>query len=262
MVALGYIDAPDEDTDKTVQETIESNRLNLANLTYDANQLDVTLEILNSCELPFQESLTVKLLKAACYLGMSQRKQAKEILEPLQDGERTPPRVDMMLGTLAFAEGHSDIALEHLARVQAAEPRLPGLHVKLGEVFTERNEFELAGDAFEKALEIDAESPAALAGLARVKLESGDAQGALDCGLIAAELVHYYPRVHYVIGKALAALGDRQGAMEALELTVKQAPRFSKAHQELATLYRETGRFQEAKDAEMYATGILKYQPK
>ena len=92
---------------------------------------------------------------------------------------------------------------------------------------------ELAIEAYEKALSIDGESPLAFAGLARAKLELGDPQAALDNALIAAELVHHFPRVHYVIGKALVALGDFDGGVEALELCVKQAPKMAAAHKTL-----------------------------
>ena len=102
----------------------------------------------------------------------------------------------------------------------AAEPRLPHLHNKLGEVYLTMKRYPEALAAFEKALEIDSESPMACAGIARAQLELGDPQAALDQALIAAELVHYFPRVHFTIGKALLQLGDSQGAIEALSWKV------------------------------------------
>ena len=147
----------------------------------------------------------------------------------------------MMLGTLEFADGKPDKVLEHLHLVADAESRLPGLHCKLGEVYLDTGRHEMAIEAFEKALTVDAESPLAFAGMARAKLEIGDPQAALDNALIAAELVHHFPRAHFVIGKSLAALGDYNGAVEALELCVKQAPRMSAAHKTLASAYRNLG---------------------
>ena len=87
------------------------------------------------------------------------------------------PRMHMMLGALEFADGNPAAALEHLQQVAAAEPRLPYLHNKLGEVYLETKRYALAIAAFEKALEIDGESPVAFAGLARARLETGDPQG-------------------------------------------------------------------------------------
>jgi tetratricopeptide (TPR) repeat protein len=163
----------------------------------------------------------------------------------------------MMLGTLEFAEGNADEALRHLDLAGEAEPRLPGLHNKLGEVYLSTKRYDRAVAAFEKALAIDPDSPVAYAGLGRAKLELGNPQGALDDALIAAELVHHFPRVHLIIGRALAALGDDAGAVEALELCVKQAPRYADAHAALAAAYRNLGKMDKAMAAELRAKGTL-----
>jgi tetratricopeptide (TPR) repeat protein len=167
------------------------------------------------------------------------------------------PRLHMMLGTLEFTDGNSQRALEHLNRVGDAEARLPGLYSRLGDVYLGTKEFALAIAAFEKSLAIDGESPLAYAGLARAKLELGNPQAALDHALVAAELVHHFPRVHYVIGKALVALGDYEGAVEALELCVKQSPRMSAAHKSLARAYRSLGQSDKAMASELRAKGTL-----
>jgi tetratricopeptide (TPR) repeat protein len=134
---------------------------------------------------------------------------------------------------------------------------LPFLHNKLGEIYLETKRYPLAIEAFEKALTIDGESPIAFAGLARAKLETGDPQAALDNALIAAELIHYFPRAHLTIGKALLALGETQAAVEALELCVKQAPRMVAAHKSLASAYRNLGQLDKAMAAELRSKGTL-----
>lgn len=162
-----------------------------------------------------------------------------------------------MLGTLEFADGNADKALSHLNLVGDADSRLPGLHCNLGDVYLDTGRHKQAVEAFEKALAIDEESPVAYAGLARAKLEMGDPQAALDNALVAAELVYHFPRVHFVIGKSLAALGDFDGAVEALELCVKQAPRMQVAHKTLASAYRNLGQTDKALAAELRAKGTL-----
>jgi superkiller protein 3 len=134
---------------------------------------------------------------------------------------------------------------------------LPGLHNKLGEVYLSTKRYGQALAAFEKALSIDPDSPVAYAGLGRAKLELGDHQGALDDSLVAAELIHHFPRVHFTIGKALAALGDDAGAVEAFELCVKQAPRYADAHAALAQAYRNLGKLDKAMAAELRSKGTL-----
>jgi len=257
LAALGYVDAPSEDVEKTIRDTIDCNQFNLAQSLADARDFRAAIEALAQLSADARESGPTQLLLATCYLGLEDREQARKTVEGLIACSPSEPRLHMMLGTLEFAEGNADEALQHLDLVAAAEPRLPGLHHKLGEVYLSTKRYDRAVAAFEKALAIDPDSPVAYAGLGRAKLELGDPQGALDDALIAAELVHHFPRVHLTIGRALTALGDDAGAVEALELCVKQAPRYADAHAALAAAYRNLGKMDKAMAAELRAKGTL-----
>jgi tetratricopeptide (TPR) repeat protein len=257
LVALGYIDAPSEDVEKTVRQTIAGNQFCLVQSLADSRQYAEAIAELEKLDESVRDTGPAQVLLAYCLLGIDDRQQARTVLETLAEAGSNEPRMHMMLGTLEFSDGNADKAIEHLSRVAETEPRLPGLHTKLGEVYLETERYELAVEAFEKALSIDAESPMAFAGLARARLEMGESQAALDQALIAAELVHFFPRVHLTIGKALLAMGDDVGAVEALELCVKQAPRMTDAHQSLATAYRHLGQMDKAMAAELRAKGTL-----
>jgi predicted AlkP superfamily phosphohydrolase/phosphomutase/tetratricopeptide (TPR) repeat protein len=257
LVALGYVNPPSDDVEKTICDTIACNCWNLAQSLADTFEFAAAIDVLDKLEEPLRSSAPVQILLANCYMGRGNRNKAREVLEKLLADNADVPRMYMMLGALEFAEGNNEAALSHLEKVQVTEPRLPALHNKLGEVYLETKRYDLALEAFEKALEIDGESPVAFAGLARAKLESGDPQTALDYALVAAELVHHFPRVHYVIGKALLALGDSAGAIEALELCVKQAPRLTAAHKSLASAYRNLGQLDKAMAAELRSKGTL-----
>jgi predicted AlkP superfamily phosphohydrolase/phosphomutase/tetratricopeptide (TPR) repeat protein len=257
LAALGYIDPPGEDAEKSLRETVSSNRCMLAQSLADSGEFAQAIEVLEGLDESLLASAPLQLQLAACYLGINDRQRARSILESLEQLACDAPRMHMMLGALEFSEGHPDAALAHLAEVAAVEPRLPNLHNRLGEIYLETSRHELAIAAFEKALEIDGESAVAFAGLARARLETGDPQGALEQALAAAELVHHFPRVHLTIGKALLALGDAAGAVEALELCVRQAPRMAAAHKSLASAYRNLGQLDKAMAAELRSKGTL-----
>jgi predicted AlkP superfamily phosphohydrolase/phosphomutase/tetratricopeptide (TPR) repeat protein len=257
LVALGYINPPSEDVEKTIRETISSNQFNLVQSLADSRDFPGAIAAIERLNDSLRKSDTIQLLLASCQMGVGDRESARATLEALAKAGCDEPRMHMMFGALEFAEKNSEKALEHLNRVSDTEQRLPGLHSKLGDVYLETGRYELAIEAFEKALAIDAESPMAYAGLARARLEMGDPQAALDHALVAAELVHHFPQVHFTIGKALVALGDYDGAVEALELCLKQAPRFSAAHKTLASAYRNLGQTDRAIAAELRAKGML-----
>jgi tetratricopeptide (TPR) repeat protein len=260
LVALGYVDPPDADDDKTRRETLASNQFQLAQSHVDAGEFAAAVEIVEQLDPIVRESTHAQILLASCLLGTGDRVRAREVLERLEqraDGRQDVPRLHMMLGALEFAEGRVDEALLRLQRVSAAEPRLPGLHARLGETYLAMARYQEAIGAFEKALTLDAESPVALAGLAKARLELGDPQAALDDALVAAGLVHHFPRIHLIIGRALLQLGDDPGAVEALELCVKQAPRWKEAHEVLAQAYRSAGRTADALKSELRARGVM-----
>ncbi|QDU89417.1 tetratricopeptide repeat protein [Pirellulimonas nuda] len=257
LVALGYIDAPSEDTEASVRDTIAQNQLVLAQSMVDAGEFQEALAVIDAIDPTLRETTPGQLLRASCLLALGDRAAARQTLAPLADSGEDAPRMHMMLGTLELADGDTEQALAHFQQVAAASPRLPGLHTKLGGVYLTVGRYDQAIEAYERALEIDPESPPALEGLARARLETGRPQEALDLALCAAEFVHQFPRAHLTIGRAMIALGDYPGAAEALELCVRQAPKLADAHRALAAVYRELGDSARAVESELRASRVL-----
>lgn len=257
LVALGYIEAPGEDTEKTIRQTINCNLMSLAESLVDSYKYSDAIQTIEQLDEPQRNLPAIQLMLASCYIGIQDKLKAREVLDNLAALGENHPRVNMILGVLELGEGRPEAALELLQTAMAAEPRLPNLHNRLGEVYLSMKRYDKAIAAFNKALEIDSESPVAFAGLARAHLENNNPQQSLEQGLIATELVHYFPRVHLTIGRALIALGEYEDAVEALELCVKQAPKLKTAHQSLATAYRKLGNNEKAMAAELRSQGTL-----
>jgi len=257
LVALGYVEAPGDDAEKTVRDTIAANEFNLIQSLVDSLRFADAIERLEELDAAVRESAAAQTLLASCLLATEDRTRARRVLQALAERMPENPRTLMMLGALDFAEGDADAAMRRLRAVAESEPRLPGLHNKLGQVLLETGRYAEALDAFERALAIDGDSPLAYTGRARARLEKGDPRGALDDAMTAAELVHHLPRAHYLIGRAYARLGQHEDAVEALEVCLKQAPRMKAAHAELATAYRHLGRHADAREAELRAERVL-----
>jgi predicted AlkP superfamily phosphohydrolase/phosphomutase/tetratricopeptide (TPR) repeat protein len=257
LVALGYVEAPSEDETTAAHDTQQQNLLSLAQSLHDARRMREALDAINKLDESLRGGPGVKLFAASCHLALDEREAARALLEPLTDTDESPPQRELMLAALDVADRKLFEAGERLERLRDRAPRSAGLHVKLGELYLDMSRYADAVKAFDTALAIDGDSAMALAGVARARLELGDHQGALDQALLAAELVHHFPRVHLTIGRALAAMGDDTGAVEALELCVKQAPRMRAAHHALSESYRRLGDEGRARDAELRARGVL-----
>lgn len=151
---------------------------------------------------------------------------------------RSIPTVNMLLGRLEAIDGNLEKSLEHLTKAEKAEPRLPGLHLQLGQTYLRMRRNESAIRAFQKALDIDSDNASAHEGLAAALQRLKRNDEALDHALTAVELVHDMPRAHLRLGITLVRMGRYEQAVQAFETCLKLAPMTGAAHRYLAMIYR------------------------
>ncbi len=151
------------------------------------------------------------------------------------------PWADLLMGIIQFEEGKMDEALASLLQAEQADPRLPDLHLRIGDVYLRQKRVDDAERAFERALEIDGDSPAAHLGLAMVHLRKRRNEQAAEQALHAVGLQHFLPLGHFYLGVALARLGHRDRAALAFETSLTMLPGLMASHRWLATLYRQPG---------------------
>jgi tetratricopeptide (TPR) repeat protein len=140
-----------------------------------------------------------------------------------------------------LVDGNIERGLEALLRAEQAEPRLPNLHVRLGETYLRLKRVEDAGRAFRRALEIDGDSPEAHVGLSSVYLRQRRFEEAASEALIAVGLQHFAPLGHFNLGIALCRLGQYERARLAFETSLTILPGLGAAHRWLSLLYARQG---------------------
>jgi predicted AlkP superfamily phosphohydrolase/phosphomutase/tetratricopeptide (TPR) repeat protein len=175
---------------------------------------------------------------------------AEHVLAAVTDqpiaSERTadpPPRpwADLLMGIIQFEEGDVDAALASLLKAESADPRLPDLHLRIGQAYLKQRRTSDAERAFVRALDIDGDSPEAHLGLAMVRLRQRRNEEAAEDALLAVGLQHYLPLGHFYLGVALARLGHRERATLAFETAVTMLPGLLAAHRWLAALWTQPG---------------------
>jgi len=154
-----------------------------------------------------------------------------------------PPRpwADLLMGIIQFEEGDVDAALASLLKAESADPRLPDLHLRIGQAYLRQRRTADAERAFLRAIDIDGDSPEAHLGLAMVRLRQRRNEEAAENALLAVGLQHYLPLGHFYLGVALARLGHRERATLAFETAVTMLPGLLAAHRWLAAICTQPG---------------------
>jgi tetratricopeptide (TPR) repeat protein len=279
LVALGYIEDPGAERAAAVAKTVREMHYNLAQSYLDAHRYSEALPLLEQLwdEAPDELRFAHRLADCCRTLGRladcrrtitallaTQERLAREARQKLLDyqGQHTldtalsePDRheirrlralaapsthtTDYLLGTLLVAEDKPAEALVHLRRAEAAELRLPALHLLLGQVYLKVKRWEDAERAFCKALDIDPHDAQAHFGLALSLLPRRRNVEAAEAVLAAVGLLYYFPQAHFQLGVALHRLGEIPRAIEAFQVALAQYPHFAEAHRRLALIYAQ-----------------------
>jgi len=252
LIALGYVEKPDENVEKTLKRTSNESRFFLARVHINKNQYQNALPILESLYQENQKETRYAFQLAKCYYATRDIEKCRETTESiLKKTKKETPQLQLLRGSLALIEKQYEKALEYLIKAESAEPRLPTLHQQIGQTYFRMCHFPDAERAFKKALEIDPDNAVSYDGLARVYLRMRRNEEAVSAALHAIGLLYYYPSAHYQLGMALARLGQYKRAAEAFEVVLAMAPGLKKAHRILKQLY--TRRLSQPEKADQHA---------
>ncbi len=265
FVALGYIQPQTEDQGKAVASAVREANYNLSRDYMDCRQYSNALPLLEELARDNPKELRFKLQLAQCYLSLDRKAESRAILKEVLEfkpekpecnsGQESQPAVqenpeaettprawaDWLIGTMELADGKPEDGLASLLRAEKAEPRLPNLHLRLGETYLRCKRLADAMRAFQRALEIDGDSPEAHVGLSSIYLRKRRFEEAASEALIAVGLQHFAPLGHFNLGIALARLGERERAILAFETSLTILPGLAVAHRWLGLLYSQPG---------------------
>src|SRR5581483_2351189 len=196
FVALGYIQPQTEDQGKAVASAVREANYNLSRDYMDCRQYANALPLLEELAKESPKEMRFKLQLAQCYLSLDRRAESRAILKEVLEFKPEKPQTastaevpepapteespevettsrawaDWLIGTMELADGRPEQGLACLLRAEQAEPRLPNLHLRLGETYLRCKRLDDALRAFQRALEIDGDSPEAHVGLSSIYL--------------------------------------------------------------------------------------------
>ncbi len=146
------------------------------------------------------------------------------------------------------SQGKWDEATAEYKRILDQNPGLPGIHYRLGRIFSAKTppEAEDAKKEFEEELKIDPSNASAEFMLGETARQAGQWDDAIRHFSRASKLDEGFVEAYLALGMSLNAAGKFPDAMEPLQNYVKMQPADPAGHYQLATAYARTGRKEDA----------------
>jgi len=159
---------------------------------------------------------------------------------------------DSMLASLKRGDtyrrrGEFGAALRDLGQAAFLDPAAPRPIELLGDVQAAMGQYEAAATEYQRYLTIDDRAPAVLYKLALAHYRNGMAPKAADPLRRAVAIDDRFAEAHYLLGLSLRDT-DRDQAQRALRRALEVNATFAAAREELARLYEDMGRHQDAID--------------
>jgi predicted AlkP superfamily phosphohydrolase/phosphomutase/tetratricopeptide (TPR) repeat protein len=264
MIALGYIERPDENRQIAVEKTVRELQYNLSEAYQDVDRHLEAREILRGLHEadPDEQRFAVRLFVSCQALGLKEEmrcivdgldgrrralfEEAKaKIEEPESLGEEErrelvrwrhlarfqPVVVDYLKAQLLIAEKRPQEALAVLEGIPES-----GLLLQTGDLYFGLRRGRDAQDVYERALTLDPDNVRAYLGVCRLALRRRKFPVAALAALDVLQRVDHDPLAHYLLGVALAGMKEYARAAETFRAAISFNPHFPEAHLRLATL--------------------------
>ena len=235
LVALGYIEKPNEDREKAVAETVRELSYNAARSYMDANRHLEAAESLEKLWEDWPDEYRFGLHLATCYQALERVAEGRKVLEELfERKERNAAEAREQLAK--WREEHPDVKFEDLEEKEQRDLRK--LRAEAG-----RNPF-----AFEYLMGVQ-------------ELADGDAEAALIYFENAAAMNADSVQLHIEKGRALLELKRWEDAQESFERAIELDPESPAAHVGLCRSFLRRRQNREAARTALKAIGLLHFNP-
>ena len=270
MIALGYIERPEENREAAVAAAIRDLRYNLAEAYQDAGRHQEAYAILSDLYgADADEQRFAVALFVSCQ-ALGKHEEMRRIVDDL-DGRRRalyeeaktkllqqdsaqngpelarwrnfarfePSKIDYLKAQVWVAGRRWADALAALEGMADSNLLRPGLFLQKADLYRRLGRPRDARQVYEQALAIDPDNVQAYIGLCRMALREREYGAASQSALDALQRVYDDPLAHYLLGRALAGLQEYARAAEAYRAAIAVNPHFPQAHARLADLLQK-----------------------
>jgi tetratricopeptide (TPR) repeat protein len=160
----------------------------------------------------------------------------------------TSPQAQQLDAEAFESQGNWDKAAAEYKRILEQNPRLPGIHYRLGRIFLAKTpaDAEEAKKEFDAELKIDPSNASAEFMLGEMDRQAGQWDQAAAHFLRASKIDEGFAEAYLALGMSLNSAGKFPDAIAPLQTYVKMQPADPAGHYQLGTAYARSGHKQEA----------------
>ncbi|KKN66833.1 hypothetical protein LCGC14_0467730 [marine sediment metagenome] len=182
---------------------------------------------------PLQTDRSVLVAEALFLEGLVP--EAMEVMASIFEAFPSSPTGQFMGGMVALHDGQAYRALDLFEQASRTNPPFPQLYYYLGQAYLMSDRPAKAAEAYRRSIELVDAFPARV-GLADALYRIGDYEQSAEAAARAASLEYTHPRCHFLLGRALAKLGEIDRAKDSFETALRLDPKDSLAGRALAAL--------------------------
>ena len=253
FVDLGYIDEIPDDAGAAAAGTERENNWNMARAAMYGGRFSMALPLLEACfhEVPSRPDFAQLLARCQIRLGLLD--EAEATVARALDRFAGNERVALIRASIAMQKNDMAAALAALEPLAAGEVGDVDTLLMLAQSYAALRRWDDAERAVARLLTIDPHNAAGLLTRARMELRQGRPEQARETALDAIGLQYGNPQGHFILGMALANLGEWEQAERPLQNCLALNKGFVQASRLLARVYRRLGEAEKASLTETQA---------
>lgn len=240
LIELGYIDKPNEDLSKAIQDATNESQYYLARNYMDGNKMEEAIPILEKLVSIEEGAYRFYEKLSQCYLSEKMFKECESLILEIAKKIKDPPlSAKYIEGRLYAQTNRLKQANTIFEKLLEDAPDNSSLHVEIAKIHHGAQNWSKAEVSYKKATEFDPSNVIALHGLGLCKLRLDRPEEALEDLFAVIEQKYFYPQCHFHIAETLVHLGKYDEAAHAFELTLTMAPKMTRARKWLVELYED-----------------------
>lgn len=235
---LGYIAEPAKTWEQTKEHFEHRWLLNKVKIMVSNKKTKEAIVLLTQVLVDFPDHLEAQITLIQCYLAEQELELCQKVLTDISQAGYDSSYSDHLQGQLLVAKGENKTAMPYLERSIISNKSDYRLLERTGQAFLNINNFERAETCYLKALALNPDFSLAYNGLGLCLAKQNMYQDAINAYTHSLGLHYYQEHIHVQLGLSLAALGQLEQAIQAVNNAILITPNYTPAKTVLTKLTR------------------------